>query len=61
MQYVNLPLCFELVAEPVVWQPVIPRAPHMHYLFNLIVYYLYGQSFDYMNKVFILRLWLSQA
>ena len=30
-QYRERPLCFELVAEPVVWQLVTPRASHMLY------------------------------
>ena len=30
-QYLKRPLCFELVAEPVVWQLAVPRASHTLY------------------------------
>ena len=30
-QYFKRPLCFELVAEPVVWQLAVPRASHTLY------------------------------
>ena len=55
------PLCFELVAEPVVWQPATPRASHMLYLDYLPMNFLHSQSFDLTYIAFTLWWLPSQA